>query len=184
MTLRLTKKSNLQTTTWSGGTTTQLFIFPEGADYQKRDFLFRISTATVESEESVFTSLPGFRRKLMVLEGSLLMKHKGQYEKQLNKFDSDEFEGRWETSAAGKATDFNLMLGNGAEGSMEAFILKEGESKKIPVGGQFFIYVFKGEIKIGEKQADQGDFAVIESTNEIILSAQENSEIIITHVSL
>ncbi len=125
------KANQHKTTTWSGGTTTQLFIFPEGSDYQKRDFLFRISTATVETEESTFTSLPGFKRKLMILEGELLIKHKGHYEKKLKQFEQDEFRGGWETSAVGKVTDFNLMMSRGVEGSLKFISLKEGEESTL-----------------------------------------------------
>ena len=35
-------------------------IAPENGNYQSRDFLWRLSSATVELEESTFTSLPDF----------------------------------------------------------------------------------------------------------------------------
>lgn len=35
---------------WSGGTTTQLAIFPPGASYADRDFLWRVSSAAVEDD--------------------------------------------------------------------------------------------------------------------------------------
>ena len=37
---------------WAGGATTQLYIYPEHADYSRRDFIFRLSSATVECERS------------------------------------------------------------------------------------------------------------------------------------
>ena len=40
------------TTLWSGGTTTQMAIAPEGAVYADRDFLWRFSSAKVELEHS------------------------------------------------------------------------------------------------------------------------------------
>ncbi len=42
------QKLPLQTTNWGGGTTSEWFIFPEASSYQERNFLIRISTATVE----------------------------------------------------------------------------------------------------------------------------------------
>lgn len=60
------KASDLITNNWSGGTTTQLAIYPKDAEYKKRNFLFRISTATVETKESEFTKLPGVSRKLIL----------------------------------------------------------------------------------------------------------------------
>lgn len=45
---KLLTKEDYVTTTWSGGTTTQLAIAPEGAVYADRDFLWRLSSAGVE----------------------------------------------------------------------------------------------------------------------------------------
>ena len=72
--LHLTK-SNYIISQWSGGTTTQLAIAPEGAVYADRDFLWRISSATVDLEESDFTALPDYVRLISVLDGipSLLL---------------------------------------------------------------------------------------------------------------
>ena len=38
-------------------------------NYQSRDFLWRLSSATVELEESTFTSLPDFDRIIPTLKG-------------------------------------------------------------------------------------------------------------------
>ena len=40
---------------WTGGKTTQLAISPKEAVYADREFLWRLSSATVELEESDFT---------------------------------------------------------------------------------------------------------------------------------
>ena len=49
---KLLTQADQVTTTWSGGTTTQLAIAPEGAVYADRDFLWRLSSAKVELEHS------------------------------------------------------------------------------------------------------------------------------------
>ena len=41
---------------WSGGQTRELYIVGGAADYAARDFLLRLSSATVETEHSVFTA--------------------------------------------------------------------------------------------------------------------------------
>jgi len=58
----LIKKEQLQVLKWSGGTTTQLAIFPKDAVYDERNFKWRLSTASVEVSESVFTKLPNIKR--------------------------------------------------------------------------------------------------------------------------
>ncbi len=107
--MKIILKHEQKITLWAGGKTTELFIYPEGSSYAERNFQFRISTATIETETSEFTRLPGFKRHLMILEGTLNINHKHHHQKLLNQFDVDEFMGDWETTAEGKVTDFNLM---------------------------------------------------------------------------
>ena len=56
---------------WSGGETREFLLFPDGASYAGRDFLWRVSSATVELAESDFTPLPDYRRFLTPLSGAL-----------------------------------------------------------------------------------------------------------------
>ena len=53
---------------WSGGSTTELYLYPEDGDYKTGNFQLRISSATVETERSEFTSLPGVERYLMIFQ--------------------------------------------------------------------------------------------------------------------
>lgn len=43
---------------WPGGKTRQIYIHPPGARYADKDFLFRISSVSVEQEESTFPICP------------------------------------------------------------------------------------------------------------------------------
>lgn len=106
------------TSTWSGGKTTELFIYPPNSSYQARDFQIRISSATVEIEESNFTKLPDYNRVLMILSGELEINHQGECSKVLKLYDSDSFSGAWDTSARGKVVDFNLMTSKGLKGKL------------------------------------------------------------------
>ena len=148
MKLELTRKSELTPRQWSGGTTTQLAIFPKDAGYLDRNFQFRLSTSEIAVEESVFTFLPGVSRVLLVLEGELRLHHPGRYAKVLRKFDTDTFMGDWQTRSLGRATDFNLMTTGSIHGHLEGITLKKGSSMNIElseihdVAG---IYSFKGE---------------------------------------
>lgn len=102
-------KDHFITGSWSGGSTTQLYIHPPDATYIDRNFELRISTATVEISESSFTALPSIDRKLMVLEGEIVISHKGRYTKRLMPYEVDTFSGDWETKSVGTCTDFNVM---------------------------------------------------------------------------
>lgn len=109
MKIEILNHKHFQTSQWSGGSTTQLYIFPDNATYAAQDFELRLSTAKVEVENSTFTALPGIERKLMILEGAITITHEGQYSKQLNPFEVDEFSGDWKTTAIGTCRDFNVM---------------------------------------------------------------------------
>lgn len=130
----IVKKSQYQASQWSGGTTTELLIYPSGSSYSERTFKWRLSSARVEAPESVFTSLPGITRHIMVTEGQIVLEHKDHYKKVLDTFDQDCFMGDWATVSRGKATDFNLMLAQGFSGSLEVCFLKAGEQVDINLG--------------------------------------------------
>ena len=73
--VELLHKKDHKTTEWSGGLTTELSIAPEGSVYADRDFMWRLSSATVELEESDFTSLPDYDRIIMTLKGDISLSH-------------------------------------------------------------------------------------------------------------
>ena len=50
-------------TPWSGGTTTQFLIFPREADYARRNFLWRVSSAAVEDRGKTGDGSPSSRQK-------------------------------------------------------------------------------------------------------------------------
>ncbi len=116
-------KDSLTAAQWSGGVTTQLAIYPAGASYADRSFLWRVSTATVEAERSDFTTLSGVSRILMVLEGSLRLIYNGSREVAVGRFGQDSFSGDWHTESIGRVRDFNLMMKDGCTGSVEALEL-------------------------------------------------------------
>lgn len=187
----LIKAAQFNKTAWSGGTTAELFIYPETSSYVNRDFEVRISTATVEAERSDFTSLPGYSRKLMVLEGDITISHLGHYTKSLKKFDVDTFDGSWKTTSVGKCTDFNLMTKQGIVGSLNSKPLNKGESITYNVknsASHCFIYLYKGSVEITEDnnktELFAGDLYIIlpQNTNSFIIQPSLSSEMIVCEV--
>jgi environmental stress-induced protein Ves len=136
---------NRTTINWASGTSTEIFIYPADGSFVDRDFLFRISTATVEAEESTFSFFEGITRHLMILDGALELTHKGRYTKQLKPFDQDTFSGEWPTRSKGKVTDFNLMLKGDASGSITHHSLSPGNARAFTADTKFyFIYLATG----------------------------------------
>jgi len=153
MEINIIQPDEMPTNVWAGGTTTQLYIHPSEASYARRDFDYRLSSATVEVEMSEFTKLPGFSRKLMILDGSLQLIHENHHSVLLNKFDQDAFEGDWNTTSIGFCTDFNLMTGPGYRGTITAKRLDSSQMEAITAEKQcihLLVYVFSGIITLSK----------------------------------
>ena len=124
--LRKLRPCDYRTSTWSGGTTTQIAIFPPEAEYADRDFLWRVSSAAVELEESDFTPLPDYERLISTLSGEISLSHNGGAPLRLRPFEVHAFSGADATHSRGRCRDFNLMLRRGrVSGTMEALRLTE-----------------------------------------------------------
>lgn len=170
MKISVLKSNTFPTTNWSGGTTTEIYIHPAEANYKKCNFDFRLSMAKVTDQESVFTSLSGIRRKLMVLDGHITLSHENHHKKQLRKFDVDTFNGHWKTNCIGSCIDFNLMMTGNTTGNLEGFLIPKNEitERDIPNGIEFaFVYNFSGETNIiiaGKSYCvNEGDLIIIEA---------------------
>jgi len=160
---------------WSGGVTTQLAIFPPDSMYSLRNFTWRVSTARVDTETSLFTHLPGITRVLMVTEGALTVDHAEHHSASLQPFDQDRFRGEWTTASRGIARDFNLMMTDGCNGVLTA--CRIGSHSHLPVhirderdvkaltGSADIFYAAAGDItcKFNDRtvQVFAGDVAVV-----------------------
>ncbi len=98
---------------WSGGQTSEIALWPPGSSYASRDFLWRLSSATVECGHSVFTALPDYERYIALLSGSLALSVCGQPYKELERMAPFCFDGADPVESRGCAVDCNLMLRKG-----------------------------------------------------------------------
>ncbi len=121
----LCKEEDFSVGKWSGGTTTQLAIYPKKSSYLERNFVWRLSSATVDTEESDFTRLPDYDRVLMVLKGETVLSYEGERVVRLKELEQDRFDGAWKTKSFGKITDFNLMVRKGNEGYLDVICPKQ-----------------------------------------------------------
>ena len=167
MKIRHLTAADFRTATWSGGTTTELFLYPEGGSYASRDCLSRISSATVDLAESDFTALPGVERYITPLRGSFTLTHPGMAAVEMSPLATPyRFPGSIPTHCVGKATDFNLML-KGCEGVMQ---LHHG-SAPIRVGFNGFYAVEDAVFSIGQQEFEvkQGELLTVLSQEDAVL---------------
>lgn len=173
------KAENFITSKWSGGSTTELYIYPSEAVYKEGNFQCRISSATVEVDKSEFTSLPGVKRYLSIFSGELKMIHGEEIEVDLNPYEVDCFDGGIPTVSYGKVVDFNLMLKNGADGEMQAKEMQEGEKLILePTEGEnlLAVYVKSGCIQIKERIVGEGELFICEDWEEELEIKNVNTE--------
>lgn len=172
-TAKIIRKSGQKTASWSGGTTTELAIYPEDALYSSRNFIWRLSSAVVELEESVFTALPGIWRIIMVIEGEMQLEHEGHHSIYLKPYEQDSFYGGWITKSRGKVRDFNLMLSEGWNGNLEAFCIDGEEYIKLGnrTAGTYAFYCTEGSIDVKRDEEERfnlgkGDMLLINSGSQ------------------
>lgn len=158
-------KSNL----WSGGKTTELYIYPENAIYSNHDFKFRISTATIETETSTFTKLSGYNRILSVLEGELEISHEDHSSIKLKAFQLYSFSGDWNTISKGLARDFNVIFDQSLSINLEMVIL-DNETKISKDADFLFLFVLNDNTRINTQLLGKYDLVQI-GKEEITLDA-------------
>lgn len=178
-------QADYHTSAWAGGSTTQLAIFPASAVYAKRNFLWRLSSATVEAEHSLFTALPGVKRHLMPLQGTVELCHVGQPALKLHPFEVDVFDGGAETESIGQCTDFNLMTRETCEGALASFLCSSagiertlGGEQNCPVTEAFYAADGKGTAELGggTHVVPQGGLLVIQLEQGMTVSARFSAE--------
>lgn len=124
---KIVRKEDFITTKWAGGETTQLAIYPEDAAFSEKNFLWRVSSATFTSTESRFSDFSGYQRYILPLEGNLSVYHEGLYDRKLDRYEVEYFDGSWTTFSENTldCRDYNFVVKNGNMAKMQ--ILKAGD---------------------------------------------------------
>lgn len=114
------KTSDYQETSWSGGRTTQLYLFPAQSSYGERNFQFRLSTASMDTEQSTFTSLPSYHRILLSLDQTIVLQDMNSGEQvTLAPYHIHRFEGEQSIQCVGKAQDFNIIFDDSVQADLQ-----------------------------------------------------------------
>lgn len=175
--LKILREIDYKTTSWTSGSTTELFIYPENSVFAERQFVFRLSKATVEVETTHFTVFPGYTRWIMPLDGPLFLEFKSNnqllYHIQLKAFQPHCFKGEWQTHSRGKVSDFNLMMKDHRKGEIFKLDLPKGETDL----SQFLADVTDARRYLYALHIVKGDLLVDESwahTNETVIKYSDS----------
>ena len=178
--ISLLRANDFQVSDWSGGKTKQLYLSPQTGHYGKREFDYRLSTATVELAESQFSDLSGFHRILMSLDHTLHLHNASRQEETvLAPFTPYFFEGSDSITSRGTCTDFNLIYSDHYQGQMLA--ISDGQELSQDEAIQF-IYALSdlmvtgtglpslnletGQLLIVEKEAQETELQIMFSSNQ------------------
>lgn len=139
MDLRIISPDECVTSVWEGGKTCEYFIYPASALYSNRNFLFRISRASIEKIPSVFTQFKGYHRFLAMLENNLKVQHNG-IEKSFEENEVFSFLSDDKVVSYTLGTDFNLMVADEITGKADLLYIKKEQTVAAKT-----VFVFAGK---------------------------------------
>lgn len=120
---------------WSGGISSEYYIYPEGAVRAEGNYDFVVTSATVELEESTFSDYSGFDRVIMSLTKDYVLIHDDTDSYYLQPFEPHAFTGEQKTVSKGVYRDFNLIMRRDrCSGEMTSLLLAPGSAFYGPKG--------------------------------------------------
>lgn len=155
---------------WSGGTTTELLIYPFEATAEKKDFEIRISVATVDVEESDFTPFEGYKRTLTMLQGGHELSINGEEFDKVSRLKPVHFSGLAKVKSKGKATNFNVISRSDITHSVKVihFANKEKLRVKAAKFNRAFYYVAEGAVKIDGQRLKKKDSFIMKDKSYVV----------------
>ncbi|MEN9358792.1 MAG: hypothetical protein RL095_327 [Verrucomicrobiota bacterium] len=186
--MRLIKRLDQPVCTWAGGDSIQIAIFPEEASLARRDFDWRVSTASIRIDAS-FTPYPGFRRILLLLQGEgVALDIAGRRENLACQLQAIAFDGGDPVRGAllgGEIRDFNVISRKGLDAAVR--VLSAGTvapAKDLVLlcgtGLPFSLHSFSGSCFAG------GDDAVSLAAGEedgLVIEADPEARILAVYIS-
>lgn len=179
--MEILQKNNFKVSDWSGGQTTQLFIFPIDSQLQNRDFTIRISTASIQSTFSEFTNFNGYERVILPLNGELKLSHRlmtGEINQDLKAFQLGRFSGDWNTTGSNfpHLQDFNVIF-DAQKTSVKLHLLhlKQDEVMRYAFENRSFIWCYSGQLSVNQLVVNKGEAAV--STIPEVVQVQAKSDL-------
>lgn len=165
-----------KTTDWSGGKTTEMFVYPPTSSYADRNFDFRISSATVEVEESDFTDLSGYHRLLTILDGQLELSVNNEPAFVLKRDVPFWFLGSDKVKSRGVVRDFNVIYSSNYKVNWTILTSSENRNVSLQQGDFAFYYLLQGEVELNDKLIKENELVMLNSIKnaeiQIVVTSQ------------
>lgn len=167
------------TRAWSGGQTTEILIAPEDSCLTKRNFDFRLSTATVASKTTEFSDFTGYERFIMSLDAPITLQHQNIMIP-LQPFEIYRFDGGTTMQSHGKCQDFNVIFKKKYQVSVT--VLQNNETVVLFTKGQSILYALqtiKVEVSaletVAEVSLQKGESLVLKGQKQLHVISQKTS---------
>lgn len=159
------------------GVTSQIDIYPPNAAFPGNEFLWRVSSATVQAS-SAFSQFNGYDRYLTILKGDGLMLN----ETKLGPYEIIHFKG--EETIFAKLIDKTVVdLGviyrrDFVQCSMSIETIPGGKSAKLKLSGDTnYLFCAEGIFKLGKQEAKAGDCVKTANVEEIEITTGNHKEL-------
>ncbi len=142
------------------GMTRELALGPSGASFERGDFDWRISAASVE-EDGPFSSFPGIERVLVVTAGAgIVLDHGASAPRaRVERLVPYRFSGDWPTRGelvAGRVEDFNVLCRRGAvRAEVEVLAGQVERVASARAGEQHLLHVLEGSLLVRSSPRDR-----------------------------
>lgn len=162
-------KDTVIPTVWNGGETFEYYIYPEDSSYVNRDFLFRISAATINKVPSTFTKFKNYQRFLVMFDNDLQINRNG-VDETYAQYDIFKFDSNTDITSYSKGNDFNLMVSKNVKNA-DIFFLKDEISIK-----RSFVFLFA----LSDVSIDVNDDKIdLKKTDLILIENDSNSDVLL-----
>ena len=169
-------KHHISPSIWDGGKTFEYYIYPPETSYANRDFLFRISAASLEKEPSFFTRFENFQRFLVMLDNDLIIRRNNKIE-HYSQQDIFVFDSSDDIISQSLGNDINVMVAKTVAFS-KVDVLTEFNNSTAD-----FIFLFakvESEIQLNNEKItlEKDDLLVIEKASQQEISVKSQQKII------
>lgn len=180
--VKIISKDSIKPSVWDGGKTFEYLIYPKDSIYAERNFLFRISSASITKTPSHFTRFLGFKRYLVMLDNVLEIdrnnKKEFYTESDIFKFPSND-----EIVSYSLGNDFNLMVADSvAFSSVEL-------SNELKNSTSDFVFVFAKkptslQLNNQEITLKSNDLLCLENSGKDTITISSNGKVLFISVQL
>lgn len=178
--IKLIRPPEYKKSLWKNGqgTTEEIFIYPETAKFPEDDFVFRLSSATIQSQNE-FSLFPRYKRLLTVVEGKgLLLNDEPLLKNEVLKFSGSEKIKC--TPYASQIIDLGLIFDEDLVNA-KMTILQFGEMKlPLEPENEYFLFCAEGLIFAGSLHVRRFETLYLAGERSIQLSSPDVIAVLIS----